>query len=156
MCVFLPLMHAPLPPPPFVHSSTRLQSRFMNGSSRPAWMLNWRLWRTWPMPPGTSPSPRSSSTWTASPCSLRWWRVGLSKSVVSTFSFCSSHLFCVFFPSSNFWFLFVRWLWQRHWKTEVCSKTDCSTFLKQNIFCFFCFFFKIFLKNGSENPPDEF
>lgn len=76
------------------HSSTRLQSSFTNGSSRPAWMLSWSLWRTWPMHPGTSPSPRSSSTWTAFPCSLRWWRAGLSKSiVVLKFLHCSCGFF---------------------------------------------------------------
>lgn len=61
-------------------SSTRLRSSCMNGSSRPAWMPNWRPWRIWPTRPGTSPSPRSSSIWTASRCSLRWWRVAQSKS----------------------------------------------------------------------------
>ncbi len=79
-CLFIPV-HLP-PPPPFCLFSTRLQSSFTNGSSRPAWTPSWMLWRTSPMRPGTSPSPRSSSTLTASPCSHRWWRAELSKSTV--------------------------------------------------------------------------
>lgn len=66
----------------FSHPSTRQQSSFMSGSSHPAWMPSWRPWKTWPTHRGTSPLPRSSSTWMASPCLLKWWRVGLSKLVV--------------------------------------------------------------------------
>lgn len=83
-------------------SSTRQQSSFMSESSRPAWMPSWRLWRTWPTLPGTSPLPRNSSTWTASPCLLKWWRVGLSKSTALLFAVLE-FLFgcCVFFPQTD-------------------------------------------------------
>lgn len=77
----------------------------MNGSSHQAWTPSWRLLRTWLTRPGISPLPRSSSTSTVSRCSLRWWKVGLSKWEEDCFFCCLDlpclhrfplqHLFCL-------------------------------------------------------------
>lgn len=66
----------------FLPCSIRQPCSSMRGSSHPAWTPNWRPWRIWLMRPVTSHLRRNSSTWTESPCSRRWWRVGLSKWLV--------------------------------------------------------------------------